>query len=148
MEKIKISTPGSVSEIFVGANWESVKEMLPAKGVVIITDDNVFKLYGDRFPGGQLLSVAAGEESKKLEVIGTLSEKMLDAGIDRNGFVLAIGGGVVCDLAGFLASVYMRGIRCAYVSTSLLSQVDASTGGKNGVNLGRYKKYPRNNHAT
>lgn len=139
MEKIKISTPGSVSEIFVGANWESVRDMLPAKGVVIITDDNVFKLYGNRFPAGQLLSVAAGEESKKLEVIGTLSEKMLDAGIDRNGFVLAIGGGVVCDLAGFLASVYMRGIRCAYVSTSLLSQVDASTGGKNGVNLGGTK---------
>jgi 3-dehydroquinate synthase len=52
---------------------------------------------------------------------------------------LAIGGGVVCDIAGFLASIYMRGIRCGYVSTSLLSQVDASTGGKNGVNLGGTK---------
>jgi len=60
---------------------------------------------------------------------------MIEAGIDRSGFVLAIGGGVVCDVAGFLAAVYMRGIRCGYVSSTLLSQVDASTGGKNGVNL-------------
>ena len=59
--------------------------------------------------------------------------------IDRNGFILAVGGGVVCDIAGFLASIYMRGIRCGYVSSSLLSQVDASTGGKNGVNLGGTK---------
>jgi 3-dehydroquinate synthase len=63
-------------------------------------------------------------------------DQLLDEGVDRSGFILAIGGGVVCDIAGFLASIYMRGIRCGYVSTTLLSQVDASTGGKNGVNLG------------
>ena len=80
-----------------------------------------------------------GEESKKLKVVEYLAEKLLAAGIDRTGFILAVGGGVVCDLAGFLASVYMRGIRCGYVSSSLLSQVDASTGGKNGVNLGGTK---------
>jgi 3-dehydroquinate synthase len=61
---------------------------------------------------------------------------MIETGIDRTGMILGIGGGVVCDIAGFLASIYMRGIKCAYISTSLLSQVDASTGGKNGVNLG------------
>jgi 3-dehydroquinate synthase len=139
LEKILINIPGSNSEILVGVKWESVTEMLPGKGVVIITDDNILGLYGNRFPSADLFSVAPGEDSKKLEVIGSLAEKMLDAGIDRTGFILAIGGGVVCDLAGFLASVYMRGIRCAYVSTSLLSQVDASTGGKNGVNLGGTK---------
>ena len=68
-----------------------------------------------------------------------MPEKLLDAGIDRSGFILAVGGGVVCDLAGFLASIYMRGIRCGYISSTLLSQVDASTGGKNGVNLGGTK---------
>jgi 3-dehydroquinate synthase len=68
-----------------------------------------------------------------------LASELLEKGIDRSGFILAIGGGVVCDLAGFLAAVYMRGIRCGFVSTSLLSQVDASTGGKNGVNLGSTK---------
>jgi 3-dehydroquinate synthase len=80
-----------------------------------------------------------GESSKKLEVLGSLGQKLLDAGIDRTGFILAIGGGVVSDVAGFLAAIYMRGIRCGYVSSTLLSQVDASTGGKNGVNLGSAK---------
>ena len=139
MEKIVINTPGYRSEILVGENWESVRELLPKSGVVIITDDNVYKLYGSRFPEAVVLIVPNGEESKKLEVIGNLSERLLEGGVDRSGFILAIGGGVVCDLAGFLASIYMRGIRCGYISSSLLSQVDASTGGKNGVNLGGTK---------
>jgi 3-dehydroquinate synthase len=135
LEKIIINVPGSHSEILVGENWQSVIRLLPENGVVIITDDNVRRLYGDRFPEVPLFTVTPGEGSKKLDVVERLAEKLLEAGIDRTGFVLAIGGGVVCDLAGFLASIYMRGIRCGYVSTSLLSQVDASTGGKNGVNL-------------
>jgi 3-dehydroquinate synthase len=139
LEKIVINTPGFRSEIMVGAGWESVSALLPGSGVVIITDDNLRGLYGDRFPDVPVLSVLPGEETKKLTVIEQLAGKLLDAGIDRNGFILAVGGGVVCDLAGFLASVYLRGIRCGYVSTSLLSQVDASTGGKNGVNLGGTK---------
>lgn len=139
MEKIVINTPGSRSEIHVGAGWESVAGLLPGTGVVIVTDDNIRRIYGDRFPDFPVLSVLPGEDSKKLSVIEQLASKLLDAGIDRNGFILAVGGGVVCDLAGFLASVYLRGIRCGYVSSSLLSQVDASTGGKNGVNLGGTK---------
>jgi 3-dehydroquinate synthase len=139
LEKIVINTPGSRSEIMIGAGWESVTGFLPDNNVVIVTDDNIRRIYGDRFPDVPVFSVLPGEDSKKLTVIEQLSERLLDAGIDRNGFILAVGGGVVCDLAGFLASVYLRGIRCAYVSTSLLSQVDASTGGKNGVNLGGTK---------
>ena len=139
MEKITINTPGCISEILVGQNWETVAGLLPEKGVVIITDDNVNQLYGNRFPEVPVFSLLPGEKSKKLEVIENLAEQLLDAGIDRAGFVLAVGGGVVCDIAGFLASIFMRGIRCGYVSTTLLSQVDASTGGKNGVNLGGTK---------
>ena len=139
MEKIVINTPGARSEIIVGAGWESVRGLLPENGVVIVTDENIKRLYGSSFPDVPILSVIPGEESKKLSVIENLVEKLLDAGIDRNGFILAVGGGVVCDLAGFLASVYLRGIRCGYVSSSLLSQVDASTGGKNGVNAGGTK---------
>ena len=139
MEKIAIHTPGFRSEILVGERWDAVSGLLPEKGVIIITDDNVSRLYGDKFPKIPVFSLSPGEESKKLEVIEYLAEQLLLAGIDRSGFVLAVGGGVVCDIAGFLASVYMRGIRCGYVSSTLLSQVDASTGGKNGVNLGGTK---------
>jgi len=139
LEKIIIKTPGSRSEILVGEKWEASFGMIPDRGSVIITDDNVRGIYGNRFPDIPVFSVAPGETSKKLEIIEFLSQQLLSAGIDRSGFILAIGGGVVCDLAGFLASVYMRGLRCGYVSSTLLSQVDASTGGKNGVNLGGTK---------
>jgi 3-dehydroquinate synthase len=139
LEKIAIHTPGFRSEILVGERWDAVSGLLPEKGVIIITDDNVSRLYGDKFPKIPVFSLSPGEESKKLKVIEYLAEQLLQAGIDRSGFVLAVGGGVVCDIAGFLASVYMRGIRCGYVSSTLLSQVDASTGGKNGVNLGGTK---------
>lgn len=139
MEKIIINTTGFRSEILVGENWESAFKMIPEKGAVIITDDTVKSLYGNRFPHVPVFSLKPGEENKKLDVIEYLAEQLLDAGIDRSGFILAIGGGVVCDIAGFLAAIYMRGIRCGYVSSTLLSQVDASTGGKNGVNLGGVK---------
>ena len=135
MEKIIINTPGFRSEILVGERWEAVSGLLPENGTIIITDDNVIKLYGSGFPKAPVISVTPGEGTKKLEVIEYLAAQLLAAGIDRTGFVLAIGGGVVCDIAGFLASIYMRGIRCGYVSSTLLAQVDASTGGKNGVNL-------------
>lgn len=134
-----INTGGSVSEILIGKKWESVGEMLPESNVVIITDSNVQKIYGEKFPDFPVCAIRPGEVSKKMEVVESLAERLLETGIDRSGYILGIGGGVVCDVAGFLASVYMRGIRCSYVSSTLLSQVDASTGGKNGVNLGSTK---------
>jgi len=139
LEKIVINTNGSVSEILIGKNWESVTELLPETGVAIITDNNIQRIYGGRFPDFPVFTIKAGEASKNLEVIESLAERLIESGIDRTGLILGIGGGVVCDIGGFLASIYMRGIRCAYISTSLLSQVDASTGGKNGVNLGSTK---------
>lgn len=139
LEKILITTRDSVSAILVGPRWEAVVKLLPENNVAIVTDDNIFRIYGNSFPGFPVLKIKPGEESKQLKVIESLSKQLLKNGIDRTGFILAIGGGVVCDVAGFLASVYMRGISCGYVSTSLLSQVDASTGGKNGVNLGVIK---------
>ena len=139
MEKILIETSGVRSEILVGSSLESVAGMLPESGVVIVTDENINRLYGSGFPSFPVLTVAPGEASKQMDVIEHLAGNLLELGIDRSGFILGIGGGVVCDIAGFLSSIYMRGIRCGYVSSSLLSQVDASTGGKTGVNVGSTK---------
>lgn len=138
MEKVEIKNASSNSEIIIGPKWEDSLSSLP-EGTIIITDENVKRLYGNKFPSYPVYSVNPGEQSKKLSVVEDLAARMMSDGIDREGFVLAIGGGVVCDLAGFLAAVYMRGLRCGYVSTTLLAQVDASTGGKNGVNLGESK---------
>jgi len=139
LEEIVVNTGGSESSIYAGYSWECVEKLLPEKAVIIITDNNVFNLYGDRFPACPVLRLEPGEKIKQLSTIGYLAEELLKSGIDRSGFILGIGGGVICDITGFLASVFMRGVSFGFVSTSLLSQVDASTGGKNGVNLGEIK---------
>jgi 3-dehydroquinate synthase len=139
LEKIIINTISKKSEILIGEKWTSFRKYLPGKKTVIITDDNLLKLYGKYFSDFQILSIPPGEKNKKLGLINDLAGKLLDLGLDRSGFIVGIGGGVVCDIAGFLASVYMRGIDFGFISTSLLSQVDASVGGKNGVNVGSVK---------
>jgi 3-dehydroquinate synthase len=83
------------------------------------------------------IGIAGGESGKSLEAVAAVAARMLDAGIDRTGAVVAVGGGVVGDVAGFVAATYMRGVACVQVPTTLLAMVDASVGGKTAVNLQR-----------
>lgn len=85
--------------------WNDVKSFLPSTNTVIITDDNLYRIYGEGFPSFPVFCIKPGEESKKIETIADLAVKLLNTGIDRSGFILGIGGGVVCDITGFLASV-------------------------------------------
>jgi 3-dehydroquinate synthase len=139
MEKIVINTGDSLSGIVIGGRWQAVVKMLPESDVVIITDDNVYDIYGIDFPAFPVITIRPGEGSKTLSTAGRIIDELLKIGADRSCFILGIGGGVVCDLTGFVASIYLRGVRFGFVSTSLLSQVDASVGGKNGVDAGFYK---------
>ena len=112
------------------------------KGVVV-SDPEVGRLYGsmvaDSLAGSgfdvSILSIPAGEENKTLGTVARLYHEMLSFGLDRKSFVVSLGGGLVGDVAGFAAATYMRGIRSVQVPTTLLAQVDASVGGKVGVNL-------------
>ena len=139
MNRIRINSTEGKSLLILGGTVHDIMPLLPQKGLFIITDNNVSRLSGDSFPRAVVLTVEAGERSKTMPVIESLCRQLLEAGADRSSFILGFGGGVVCDIAGMAASVYMRGVRHAFVSTTLLSQVDASIGGKTGVNLGEYK---------
>lgn len=139
MNEFVVRGQTGVSSILTGITFEKLPEYLPKGNVVIISDTRVAGLYGSRFPEGLLLTVKPGEKSKNLHTVLRLSVKMMEAGVDRTWFLLGIGGGVVTDLAGFVAATYMRGISFGFVPTTLLAQVDAAIGGKNGVNLKRYK---------
>lgn len=139
MQNIRINTAEGRSLLLMGGGMDDIRPLLPGGSLYIITDTTVRKLYGALFPAGTVLEIEPGEKSKTLAMAGELCRRLLEAGADRSSFILGFGGGVVCDLAGMVASVYMRGVRHAFVSTTLLSQVDASIGGKTGVNLGEYK---------
>ena len=108
----------------------------------VITDENVGRLHGAAVTAAleaagfspHLLAVPAGENSKSMATAEDLVDRMLAAGLDRGSFVVALGGGVVGDLAGFVAAIYLRGIPCVQIPTTIVAQVDSSVGGKTGVN--------------
>jgi len=139
MKTIKITGTSSNSTIAVGESLKNCHKYLPHSHIVIITDDQVYDLYGDSFPNADLIKIGQGETIKTLETVQQIYEQMIHFETDRTSFVLGIGGGIVCDISGFVASTYMRGIDFGFVASTLLAQVDASVGGKNGVNVQGYK---------
>ena len=110
----------------------------------VVTSPELLALWGDSLLSGfpqrpEVLLVPAGEQHKRLSTIERLAEELATHGADRNSVLFALGGGVVGDLTGFLAAIYMRGIPYVQVPTTLLAQVDSSVGGKTGANLGAGK---------
>ena len=118
-------------------------ERTKATHVVLVTDDHVHKPHamraaeslGDQDVQVDVIVVTPGEEAKLIDVAASLWQGLLELGADRHSVVAAVGGGVIGDLAGFIAATYARGLRFLQVPTSLLAQVDSSVGGKVGINL-------------
>ena len=129
----------SKSEILINESLANVSKYLPSNNVIVITDDNLQQYYANQFPDFPVIKIPTGEAIKTLSTVENIIEQLIELQANRHTFLLGIGGGIVCDITGFVASIYMRGIPFAFVSTSLLSQVDASVGGKNGVNFNSYK---------
>lgn len=139
MRTLEIKGNTGSSKIYLNRSFTTVEELIKNKQVVIITDENVRNLYGDKFPEGKTITIGTGEKNKTLKTIENIYKALVDIEFDRSGFILGIGGGIVCDIAGFVASTYMRGVKFGFIASTLLAQVDASIGGKNGVNYEGYK---------
>ncbi len=139
MKEIQLHTEIRASRLLIGESLRNAGSYLPDGKIVIITDENVRKCHGSDFPDGMVITLKPGESSKTLDVVHGIYGRMIQNEIDRDSFVLGIGGGVVCDIAGFVASTFLRGLSFGFVATTLLAQVDASIGGKNGVNYEGYK---------
>jgi 3-dehydroquinate synthase len=139
MQEYIIKSEIGSSRILVGESLGNVKKYLPHDRVIIITDENVSRLFKDKFSGFPVITIGTGEKSKTIDTVSEITDEFIRLGVDRGSFILGIGGGVVCDITGFVASIFMRGLSFGYVSTTLLSQVDASVGGKTGVNYRGYK---------
>ena len=116
---------------------EPLLALLEGKKGVILSDETVARLYGNQLRellASPLLTVPSGESFKTREVKLRLEDEMFELGLGRDTVLFALGGGVICDLSGFLAATYCRGIDLVSIPTSLLAMVDACIGGKNGVN--------------
>lgn len=140
MQHLVLKTNSGESNIYLGGKLKYLSQYLPAdKKVVLITDDNIVKFYSSHLREFPVIQMGLGEKNKTLQTMEQIFEELMLHEVDRYSFIVGIGGGIVCDVTGFVASTFMRGIPFGFVSTTLLSQVDASIGGKNGVNLKGYK---------
>lgn len=126
---------------------EEVSKVYKGRKVFIVTDDNVNKYYGDKVVASlkgkdfevKLLSLEPGEKTKNFNILPSVYDALLDFNLTRSDLIIALGGGVIGDLTGFVASTYLRGIDFVQIPTSLLAQVDSSVGGKVAVDLERGK---------
>ncbi len=128
-----------ISRIITGESMKNADRYIPDLKTVILADEKVISLYRDQFPSFPVISISSGEQSKSLSMVSDLYRRLLESEVDRKHFILGIGGGITTDITGFVASTYLRGLPFGFVSTTLLGQVDAAIGGKNGVNLDGFK---------
>lgn len=129
----------SGSRVYMGFAAELLQQLLPKKRVIVISDSNIDRTHHDLIAPYEYILIGQGEQAKSLATLEDIYRKLIDMGADRSTFILGIGGGIVTDIAGFVASTYMRGVEFGFVTTTLLGSVDASVGGKNGVNVGGFK---------
>ena len=134
MEKI----PYTNTSIYFDDSFSSLVKYidLDFSNIFLIVDSNIYDLHPKKFHEFKnILVVESVEDSKSLSYVDTLIYKLILLGCNRSSFIVGVGGGVISDIAGFIASIYMRGVRFGFVPTTLLSITDASIGGKNGVNF-------------
>ena len=127
------------SRIYIGRAEELLQQLLPSGRVIVISDSNIDRTHHSLIANFEHILIGQGEQAKSLATLDEIYRKLIEMGADRSSFILGVGGGIVTDVAGFVASTYMRGVKFGFVTTTLLGAVDASVGGKNGVNIGGFK---------
>ena len=130
---------GKKIDVFFDADFSLIEAKLQKDKTIFITDENVYAAHPEKFSNWQSIVIKAGEQFKNQQTVDSIIQQLIDLHADRQTFIVGVGGGVVTDLAGFVASIYMRGIKFAFVPTSILAMVDAGIGGKNGIDIGVYK---------
>ncbi len=130
---------GKKVSYYFDAEFSDLEQIVPKKNVVILTDENIYSLHAEKFSGYHVIRIAAGEQNKNQQTVDQIIEELIKLEAGKDCFLIGVGGGVVTDIAGYIASVYMRGVAFGLVPTSILCMVDAAIGGKNGIDVGVYK---------
>ncbi len=139
MHQAEITYKNSTTKVYFERHVSFLQKLVTTQQCVIITDENIIKQYAQEFSFTKKIIIPSGEQSKNFQTVDYVVQSLVAMQFDRHATIIAIGGGVVLDIVGFVAGIYKRGIRVVYVPTSLLAMVDAAIGGKNGVDIGSYK---------
>lgn len=139
MNKVQYKFSGKTATYYLDADLTYLEKLVDKEQTVLITDEHIFSTHQKKFGGWNTIVIDAGEQFKVQATVDSIVEQLIAFGADRKTWLVGIGGGVVTDLVGYVAAIYMRGLSFAFAPTSILAMVDASIGGKNGIDVGVYK---------
>ncbi len=126
-------------QYFFGADISHLESLAEKNTAVVITDEHVAAALKRKLKGWKMIVLPAGEQFKIQATVDGIIQQLIDLGADRKTMLIGVGGGVITDITGYVAGIFMRGVRFGFVPTSLLAMVDAAIGGKNGIDVGLYK---------
>lgn len=138
-ESISYSFTNAQVKYYFNAKFSALQQLAVKDRTVLITDENIYQQHTAKFRGWNTIVLKPGEEYKVQATVDTIIDQLIAFQADRQFTLVGVGGGVITDITGYAASVYMRGISFGFVPTTLLAMVDASIGGKNGIDVGPYK---------
>ena len=139
MKKATFSFSTASTTFYFDASLQYLQQLVPVENAVVITDENIHERHKKSLKGWRTIVIAAGEQHKQQATVDNIIQQLVELGADRKTTLVGVGGGVVTDITGYVAGIYMRGLSFGFVPTSILAMVDAAIGGKNGVDLGMYK---------
>ena len=139
MNKLQYKFSGKTTTYHLDADFSYLAKLVDPDHTVIITDEHIFSRQQKRFGGWNTIVINAGEQFKVQETVDSIVMQLIELGADRKTTLVGVGGGVVTDITGYVGAIYMRGLTVGFVPASILAMVDASIGGKNGIDVGVYK---------
>jgi shikimate kinase / 3-dehydroquinate synthase len=139
MNKLQYKFSGKTTTYYLDADFGYLAKLVDQDHTVLLTDEHIFSRHQKRFGGWNTIVINAGEQFKVQETVDSIISQLIELGAHRKTTLVGVGGGVVTDLTGYVAAIYMRGLDVGYVPTSILAMVDAAIGGKNGIDVGVYK---------
>lgn len=141
MEKKKYAFSQKTTTCYFDADFDLLTQLVDPASAVVITDENIARAHRKKLQPWQTIVLPAGEHFKNQSSVDRIIARLIELKADRTSTLIGVGGGVITDITGYTASIYMRGVAFGFVPTSLLGMVDASIGGKNGIDVGVYKNF-------
>ncbi|HVS95422.1 MAG TPA: 3-dehydroquinate synthase [Puia sp.] len=139
MKKKQYQFSGGATNYYFDADFGYLGKLVNKDNTVLITDEHVFEKQQRKFGGWNTIVIHAGEEFKVQATVDSIIAQLIEMGADRQTTLVGVGGGVVTDVTGYVAAIFMRGLSFGFAPASVLAMVDASIGGKNGIDVGVYK---------
>ena len=139
MKNLSYTFSNKTTRFYFDVDFSFLEKLVNKDNAILITDDNIFSAHKKKFNGWNAIVLNPGEEYKVQGTVDEVIDQLIAFEADRKTFLVGVGGGVITDLTGYIAAVYMRGLPFGFIPTSVLSMVDAAIGGKNGIDVGLYK---------